>query len=249
MFPQLSTQSTPGYSMPAASPLYPPPPYEYRGNRIVTVSFRTDPQALATLVPEPLHLIPNEPIGLYVGVLTVVAPIHLTYSEVGITIPVMRGETLGVYVPYMYLDSSPAIAAGREIWGFPKKEAEIGLSEEGGAISAIVRRNGSLLMKAAVQVGPKVEPIPETPDVPWFNLKIIPSVKRGARPDVQQLTSTVMTSHTTELRQGPATLELASSELDPLGDIPVVEVVGGQWTVSDMILDCGDVAVDYLAQR
>jgi acetoacetate decarboxylase len=47
--------------MPAAAPFYPPPPYEYRGNRILTIAFRTDPQELAAFVPEPLHLIQNEP--------------------------------------------------------------------------------------------------------------------------------------------------------------------------------------------
>ena len=63
MSTKTSPQSVSTYSMPAAAPFYPPPPYEYRGNRILTIAFRTDPQELAAFVPEPLHLIQNEPMG------------------------------------------------------------------------------------------------------------------------------------------------------------------------------------------
>ena len=169
----------------------------------------------------------DQPVSVYVGVLNLVAPFDMTYNEMAVMLPVLFGETPGIYVPYMYLDSPGAIVAGREIYGFPKKEAEIDLRKEAAAVFAVVSRNGSLLMKANAQLGPRVESIPQTPPQPWFGLKIIPSVKRGAPPDVQPLTSTLIGPRVVESRQGPATLEFGGGSADPLSDNPVVEVVGG----------------------
>ncbi len=46
-----------------------------------------------------------------------------SYTESGVVIPArLRGEEVN-FVNQMYLDDDPLIAAGREIWGFPKKYA------------------------------------------------------------------------------------------------------------------------------
>ena len=45
------------------------------------------------------------------------------YTESGIVIPcVYQGQPIN-FTAQMYLDDDPPIAAGREIWGFPKKWA------------------------------------------------------------------------------------------------------------------------------
>ncbi|MEN3351649.1 MAG: acetoacetate decarboxylase [Bradyrhizobium sp.] len=44
-----------------------------------------------------------------------------SYTESGLVIPArLHGEEVN-FVCRMYLDDDPPIAAGREIWGFPKK--------------------------------------------------------------------------------------------------------------------------------
>ncbi|TMH01361.1 MAG: acetoacetate decarboxylase, partial [Betaproteobacteria bacterium] len=43
------------------------------------------------------------------------------YCESGQVIPVRLGDEQGGYVHSMYLNDHPPIAAGRELWGFPKK--------------------------------------------------------------------------------------------------------------------------------
>ena len=46
-----------------------------------------------------------------------------SYTESGLVIPArLHGEEVN-FVCQMYLDDDPPIAAGREIWGFPKKYA------------------------------------------------------------------------------------------------------------------------------
>ena len=135
---------------------------------------------------------------------------------------------------------------GREIYGWPKKDAEISFIEENDGISAQVVRDGVTLVDAALHRSARIDPIPPQPGTPWFNLKLIPSVKKNAPPDVMQLTSTLMESETRELYKGSATLELCSSDSDPLGDIPVLGIVEGRYTVDDITLGYGDVIFDYL---
>ena len=43
-----------GYSMPHLSPLYTPPPYEYRDTHAMMVCFESDPRIVSKYVPQPL---------------------------------------------------------------------------------------------------------------------------------------------------------------------------------------------------
>jgi len=52
-----------------------------------------------------------------------------------------------------------------------------------------------------------------------------------------------------ELYRGKATLAFNSATADPLGSIPVLEIISGEQSIEDMSLDCGDVLFDYLTQN
>jgi acetoacetate decarboxylase len=235
-----------GYSMPGMAPLYEPPPYEYRGNRSINILFRTTPETLRALVPTELTPNPDSLLFIYVAQFNVVAPIRFSYMEAGIGVPATFSDTAGQYAVYLYLDRAGAIVPGREIYGWPKKDAELSFIEENEGITAQVVREGVTLVDARLQRSARIDSIPPQPATPWFNLKLIPSVKKNAPPDVMQLTSTLMRSETRELYTGSATLELGSSISDPLGDIPILEILEGRYTVDDFTLGYGDVIYDYL---
>ena len=236
-----------GYSMPSASPLYPEPPFYYENNKVIGIVFRTAPEILQELAPAPLRPNPDNLAFIYVGVFNV--PQKAIYKEAGIGIPAFFGETFGSYLVYLYLDSALAIVPGREIWGWPKKDAEITFTEEKGTFYTSVSRDGVTLISASVNAFERVEPIPDQPNTPSFNLKLIPSVRKNHPPDVLQLTSTTVISKKKELYRGKATLALNSDTADPLGGIPVLEIIGGEQYIEDMSLDCGEVLFDYLTQN
>ena len=48
------------YSMPLTNPSFPPGPYRFFNREYFVITYRTDPEALAALVPEPLEV--TEPI-------------------------------------------------------------------------------------------------------------------------------------------------------------------------------------------
>jgi acetoacetate decarboxylase len=237
-----------GYSMPGVAPLYVAPPYIYQGNRSINILFKTTPETLQGLVPNPLVPNPDSLLFIYIAQFNVVTPTRLSYLEMGIGVPVSFSDTTGQYAVYLYLDKAGAIVPGREIYGWPKKDAEISFTEDKDGIAAQVVREGVVLADAKLHLLEKVDLIPQQPSAPWFNLKLIPSVKKNAPPDVMQLTSTLIESEMKELYTGSATLELGSSVSDPLGEIPILEILKGRYTVDDSTLGYGDVIYDYLTE-
>ena len=237
-----------GYSMPGVAPLYDAPPYSYQGNRSINILFKTTPETLQALVPAPLVPNPDSVLFIYFAQFNVVTPTRFHYLEMGIGVPASFSDTAGQYAVYLYLDKAGAIVPGREIYGWPKKDAEISLIEVKDGITAQVVREGVMLADAKLHLLEKVDPIPQQPSAPWFNLKLIPSVKKNAPPDIMQLTSTVIESEMKEMYTGSATLKLGSSVSDPLGDIPILAVLEGRFTIDDITLGYGDVIYDYLTE-
>jgi acetoacetate decarboxylase len=225
------------------------PPFTYEGSRVVSVDFRTSPEVLRALVPEPL--VPNAAGELSAVIVHhhIVAPGTLSYYEAFLAIPVSHEGVAGQYIPVLYLDEAAAITGGREIWGFSKFGAEIQIVEEEGQVHASVQSLGVTLIDISVRPGDPLVPIPETPNAPIFNVKLIPSVEKGAPPDVLQLTATTLGNPKfTELRPGVGTLDFGSTPTDPLGRINVLEVLRAACYQYGFILDYGEVVYDYLAE-
>jgi acetoacetate decarboxylase len=250
-------QELKGFSMPLTAPLYGAPPLKYFDSKIVTVVFKTSPEVLRKLVPQPLVPNPDNLMYAYTSSLNVndyqSGGFNFpggNYFEVALGIPVRFDKTAGNYCVVMYLDKTvTGVSLGREIWGYPKKGAQITFDEKDGKVSSIVSRFDTPIIKLNFERVQKVEPVPPRPPTPTFSLKYIPSVKKDALPDVMQLTSTVSELKRKEMWRGNGSVEFGSLSADPLGDIPVLQIVGGQYEVAEGSLPFGEVAHDYLAKE
>jgi len=252
IMPGLSQEGQSEYSMPRLSPLYGPPPVQFRDNRIISIVFRTTPEVLQDLVPKPLLPNPNNLIFIYIGRLNIEDPAigRYEYLEAGIGVPVVFSKTPGNYAVCLYVNKALPIVGGREIWGWPKKDAEIAFSEKEGEISGRVERFGRVLLNLSAKLEKKVDLIPSQPELPWFLLKIIPSVRKNATPDVWQLVSTQnIDVKTKELWNCTATLRLGTSPQDALGNIKVAEIVSAEFGVGDFAMDYGEVLHDFLTKK
>jgi acetoacetate decarboxylase len=236
------------YSTPRSASLYAAPPYLYQDNRSISIIFKTTPETLSELVPAPLLPNPDALVFIYIAEFKMVAPQLFNYMEMGIGVPASFSDTAGQFAVYLYLDKAGAIVAGREIYGWPKKDAEISFTEDNEIISAQVVRGGVKLVDTKMHQLQQIDPIPKQSTDRWFNLKLIPAVKKNALPDVMQLTSTLVESETKELYTGSATLKFGSSISDPLGDIPIVKILKSSYTIDDTTLGYGDVIYDYLTE-
>ncbi len=238
-----------GYSIPSTAPLYQRPPYEYRDCWWMSIMFKTTPEVLRELVPEPLK--PNEDSVMMAMLGTPRAAGVGSYHEVLILVPASFEDMSGTYVAYQYSDRDIRLGSGREIYGWPKKEARFSVVEKDGMVRMVVERGDIEIIKASVVLGDLVkEPEKLAPPEPrYFNLKIIPSVKQGAPPDVQQLTSTTLENlRVNKAFVGNATLEFGMSPADPLHRIKVKQILAGYYLQNECDLTYGNVLYDYLAE-
>jgi len=257
VFSQMSWASQDGsnYSMPIIGPEYGAPPRTYYDSKLVTITFKTTSEALQKLIPKPMVPNPDNLVSVYFGNFN--TPDYNSgeyvfkgdsYLEVGFVAPVSLFNKAGGYSLFLYLNKPGPAISGREIWGFPKKDADIVMADENGKITFTVMRLGTALMKATFLRTGKVEPVPSRPPRVRYNLKYIPSVRKDAPPDVMQITSYLQDNKLKELQKGKATLELGTTSVDPLGKIPILEIVKAEYMVIDGTVDYGEVVYDYLKQ-
>jgi acetoacetate decarboxylase len=119
---------TTAFAMPLTNPAFPPGPYRFINREYFIIQYRTDPEALRRIVPEPLEFI--DPVVNYEFIRMPDSTGFGDYTESGQVIPVSYQGQSGSFIHQMFLNDHPPIAGGRELWGFPKKLAEPRLAVE-----------------------------------------------------------------------------------------------------------------------
>ena len=234
------------FAMPLTSPAFPPGPYRFKNREFLIVTYRTDPDALRAVVPEPLQI--GEPIVKYEFIRMPDSTGFGDYTESGQVIPVTFEGVAGGYVHSMYLNDEAPIAGGRELWGFPKKLASPKLVIETDTLVGTLDY-GSVRVATAT-LGYKHRAL-DTAGVlkgllaPNYLLKIIPHVDGSAR--ICELVQYFLEDVTVKgAWTGPSALELAHHALAPVARLPVLEVISGTHLLTDMTLGMGSVIHDYL---
>lgn len=236
------------FAMPLTSPAFPPGPYRFVNREFLIVSYRTDLDALRAVVPEPLQV--TEPIVKYEFIRMPDSTGFGDYCESGQVIPVTFEGKAGGYVHAMYLNDEAPIAAGRELWGFPKKLASPDLRVETDTLIGTLDY-GSVRVATAT-MGYKHRALDHAAELagmltPNYLLKIIPHVD-GSRARVCELVRYFLEDVTIKgAWTGPVALELASHALAPVARLPVLEVISSTHVLADMTLGMGQVIHDYLA--
>lgn len=235
------------FAMPLTSPSFPPGPYRFVNREFLIVTYRTDPEALRAVVPEPLQV--DEPIVKYEFIRMPDSTGFGDYTESGQVIPVVFDGQRGGYVHSMYLNDDAPIAGGRELWGFPKKLASPSLGIERDTLLGTL--DYGPVRVATATMGYKhraldLGPVREALRAPSFLLKIIPHV--DGTPRICELVRYFLEDVVVKgAWTGPAALELAHHALAPVAQLPVLEVISGTHILSDLTLGLGTVVFDYLA--
>jgi acetoacetate decarboxylase len=239
------------FAMPLTDPAYPRGPYKFYNREFVIISYRTDPEVLRAVVPEPL-----EPIGDTVNYEFIRMPDSTgfgDYTETGQVIPVRYKAADGTvqeggYVHAMYLDDNSPIAGGREIWGFPKKLATPKIAHENETLVGTLHYGSVLCVSATM--GYKHREIDHVPLVqslakPSFMIKIIPHV--DCTPRICELVRYYLEDVTVKgAWTGPAALQLFEHAMCDVARLPVREVVSASHFICDLTLGLGEVVFDYL---
>jgi acetoacetate decarboxylase len=91
--------------------------------------FAPRPGAVERILPPGME--PAEGMGLVTLLSYPQTDIIHPFKELVVMVPVRVDDTLGNYVPYIYVTTDEALIPGREIAGFPKKLAEVAWEREG----------------------------------------------------------------------------------------------------------------------
>ena len=247
--PSIADICAPGFSTPWDAPLIPPYPFEFRNVDILTLYWRSDPEAIAFLLPEPL-----QPLGD-------IACVHLyrmndpdwlgPYREMNLMVGARLGEHRGGYSPYLALHSDGGVAQGREVQGQPKKLAQPQIDYRGDLIVGSVERNGIEVLTGTLPY--KQQAVGAEALMPYFdfttnlNLKALDHI--DGRPAIRQITSRRLAKlDIAEVWRGPCTVELRANAQLPLFRLPVIEPLEGLFWRASFTLVEGEILHDYLAE-
>ena len=234
------------YSMPLTSPAYPKGPYRFVNREFLIITYRTDPDRLRAVVPEPLEI--DEPLVKFEFIRMPDSTGFGDYTESGQVIPVRFGGEKGGYSHAMYLNDGPPIYGGRELWGFPKKYAQPSLAVETDTLIGTLDygpvrvATGTMGFK---HVAADNAAVLKALTAPNFLLKIIPHV--DGTPRICELVQYELLD--VKLKgawSGPAALDLRPHALAPVAELPVLEIVSASHILADLTLGLGRVVHDYL---
>jgi acetoacetate decarboxylase len=239
------------FAMPLTDPAYPRGPYKFYNREFVVISYRSDPDILREVVPEPLEVA-----GDTVNYEFIRMPDSTgfgDYTETGQVIPVRFHAADGTvqeggYVHAMYLDDNSPIAGGREIWGFPKKLATPKITHESETLVCTLHYGSVLCVSATMGYKHhELDPAPLLKSLakPSFMVKIIPHV--DCTPRICELVRYYLEGVTLKgAWSGPAAIELFEHAMCDVARLPVRGVVSASHFVTDLTLGLGEVVFDYL---
>lgn len=156
----------------------------------------------------------------------------VAFMDAGVMLSVTYKGRTGGYVLYEYEDDDSAMAAGRELWGYPKKFAQIELEHDGARAAGRVIRKGQTIFEIGASFSPDVR-VPELTLTPHFNIKVSPApdgsvvsrqvIERDTSPDF-------VTRH---IDQGIGQAMLPGSPNDPFHLLGAFDVIAANLTIGD----------------
>ncbi|MER5389355.1 acetoacetate decarboxylase family protein [Saccharopolyspora sp. NPDC002686] len=226
-------------SGPERDPLYPPPPYVYTAYRRLGVLARTSVEALRAVLPAAL-----EPVGELFEVFFMdvqqVSGLR-PYQEAGVVVPCSYRGEVGAHVAYEYVTTDDALTVGREIWGYPKKLAEVDLEyADSSQIRATCSRLGTLM---SAEFEPDASAQVDFPVLsPRFQVRRSPGPVDANASATAMVRNVLPDAAVTERTAGRASLNLKDGAGDRLGVLEPLRVVGAEFTRGRFVLDYGQVA-------
>lgn len=237
-----------GYDMPVDAPLYAKPPIHYRDVNAISISYETDLDAALDLLPQGLEIeAPAIATLMFIQYpFSTLGP----YNEVILSINCSYDGQPTNYIPHIVVDNEVPLAAGREIWGYPKKLAniEVELSAPVDVLwGKMERPSGNTICSGGIRPERPVEFSTEPTDNYGMALRLIPSPVDGAsKPSIAELLRVHHVATVKEEWEGPGWVEYHThSDVDPWHKLKVKEVVGATYRISDMILGLAEIVKTY----
>ena len=236
------------FSTPWDAQLIPDFPFTYRNAEVMTLVYRTNPEAIAALLPPPLEST-SDLVLIHIYNMHDVEWLGC-YGECNVMVGArIEGKAEGGYSPYLFLDSDAGLAQGREVHGQPKKYARPKVALRQDLLVGVVERNGIEFITGTMGYKCKRGSLDllrsKLNFVINLNYKIVPHINGTTA--IRQITSRELANvKVHECWTGPCTVDLRPHALAPAYKLPVVEPLDGYYWRADFTLVEGTIVHDFL---
>jgi acetoacetate decarboxylase len=228
---------------------------EFYGAHTLFVFWETRPQVLARLLPPPLQPGSLPLAAAYVAYFpeTNFGP---AYHEAGLFLHAVFEGIPGMYCLAMPVTGDMAMAAGREVYGYPKKMAQIQFQQHGNVMFGSISRHGQRFfqVKANLNAGSVEEPVRALIEaglafdddagstVYLFKHFLAPDGLGFDYPPRLIRQNNVLRPQT--VQWASAELAVSPSDGDPWHEVEIVRVVGGVYVVGNTTMLDGKVVAE-----
>jgi acetoacetate decarboxylase len=203
--------------------------------RLLTVQYLTRPEVVRHVLPPGLEPTEHPVATVMLGHWGRSNVCH-SFSGACFYVQARHKEHVGDYCLAMQMSTDAAIIFGREVFGEPKKYAKTTLERSGSTLEGRVERYGIPIIRVEATMRKK-EPPTEGGFIN-FHYKFLPKCDgHGLESDPVLVMATFKTKPTV-IESGIATLTLANTALDPLGEIEIVELLGATYVEADTYSRC-----------
>ncbi len=230
--------------------------FNFYDTEVLAVVWETAPATVKRLLPPPLTPAKRPLVVAFVGNYPR-TDFGITYREAFLTLRAEFGGVEGFYVLAMNVTDDMALIGGREIWGYPKKLADIALQREGQAargwaerhairyFSARARLTGRLNAPDALESFMEVFGAPGTSQASiHYNVKAFPSPDWQGSDYPPRLIRSEIAFRDRAVELGEVTVELTPSAFDPWNEVEVVRVLGAVYSHGDFSMRRGQVVAE-----
>jgi acetoacetate decarboxylase len=224
---------------------------------MLVVLWETKPDIVARLLPPPLKPVAQPLVTAFVANYPS-TNFDVTYQESALFLRAEYEGEEGGYCLAMPVTNDIAMAGGREIFGFPKKIADVQLHRKGDTLVGWTERRGVRFMEirakmtgkfnvedaAAMLMNPAAANPDGSSDAVSYNFKHFPAPEGMGFDYNPRLVKQVTTMRPKEVEFGEAEVILQPSDYDPWAEVEVVRVLGAVRTVGDNSMKSGAVVAE-----
>lgn len=237
------------WSTPTEAPLVTPFPFTFRDVEVLTLVYRTTPEAVQRMLPAPLKAISDQ---VLVHIYNMGDVDWLgRYGECNVMLGAeLPGKATGGFSPFLFLNSDGGLTQGREVHGQPKKWGNPRIEYRGDLIAGILERNGIDCCTGTMAYKQQRGSIDDLKRSAFdfslnLNYKVLHQITGECA--VRQITSRRLADvRIHECWRGPCTVELRPNAQAPLHRLPVVEELEGYYWKAEFTLVPGEILHDYL---
>ena len=232
------------------------PTADFYDAEMLSVFWETKPEIAAKLIPAPMEPAEN-PIAMAFTAYYPSTNFDVVYRESALFLRARFKEEEGNYCLSMPVTSDIAMAAGREVFGYPKKMAEIHFNREGNTVNGWTERRGIRFMEMSANLDGEfnvpefmtymqgADPQPDgSMNTVSFNFKHFPSPEGEGFDYPPRLVRQETTLRPKEIMIGKGDITFKPSSYDPWSEVDVVRMLGATYMRGDNSMLGGKVVAE-----